>query len=371
MPIHTTSSTDGTNEILLRLEYVCTPAEKAEAQSLSLRQQIGGGSKTLTMTILLVVAVVLIWCLWEMMAKSITAGEQPYVIAGLIAVFLFVFIRNHFAKRDTTELPTVVELSQNGIHLAGNQAQATLSWGMFSGVLESKSLFVLRDRTKSTLYIIPKRVLPTKEWIDWLREATSRICHDLSIEAQGGTDLVPPTSIDTQNPPDVIVQFRLGFWNCVDLMAASWFGRFCFLGWNGMIVGIWGYSFFDPHPHAKFNELEMLCYFVVPMALVGGVFVLMVVSVHKWFGYRIYLRRKTVSLGDTGLSESSVDGTFNLPWTTYTRYKETPWCLLLWDISSGRWQMIPKSAFDSAASLNRARELLERHLKRSTWFFGG
>src|SRR5258708_689260 len=39
---------------ILRLEYECTDAERREAQSLSLRQQLGGGSKWLTMLVLLI-----------------------------------------------------------------------------------------------------------------------------------------------------------------------------------------------------------------------------------------------------------------------------------------------------------------------------
>jgi hypothetical protein len=92
--------------------------------------------------------------------------------------------------------------------------------------------------------------------------------------------------------------------------------------------------------------------------------------VFSWFSQGRSIPDQTVTLVKASLVVSSKDGSATLPWTTFTRYKETPWSFLVWRIRPATWLMLPKSVFPSLRAIEDCRELLARHLKRSTWFFG-
>jgi hypothetical protein len=88
-----------------------------------------------------------------------------------------------------------------------------------------------------------------------------------------------------------------------------------------------------------------------------------------WLSHRGQFKRRTVRLSETSLTLSENDGTSEVPWSRFTRYKETPWSFLAWK-GQHDWLQLPKSAFPSIPAQERCRELFARHLKRSTWFFG-
>jgi hypothetical protein len=351
------------DEAVLRLEYATTPAERTEAQSLSLRQ-IGGGSKWLTLVILLLIMGLAAWFLWTMVRKAIPVAYQPYAIGAVAGLWAFLFIREQRKLKSAAPL-VKVELSSRGISFAGIEAQAVIPWSAFSRRIESDSLFLFQDRSQTRLYIVPKRVIPSEDWLDWIRLISISTAHTL-IQAADDRE----TRTENSDPAEVTVQFQMRFGNWIDFTIASWWGRCAALAWIGMWIGVSIYSSFEPHPNAKFTNLQTFIYFGIPCSVIGAVLLIIFLAAHSWTLHTRSLRQRTITLGATSLSIRSNDGAFTVPLSAYSAFKETRWSFLLWDRFSRSWLLLPKTAFPSVDSIDRCRELLSKHLKHSTWFFG-
>src|SRR5437588_2248578 len=96
------------SEPLLHLEYACTAAERTEAESLSLRHQIGAGSKWLTMLILLAVLGGAGFALWEMVIKTMPPLYRPLAIGAILCLWVFIFVRERRRKQVASAMSTVL-----------------------------------------------------------------------------------------------------------------------------------------------------------------------------------------------------------------------------------------------------------------------
>ena len=124
-----------------------------------------------------------------------------------------------------------------------------------------------------------------------------------------------------------------------------------------------------PRPNAKIDHWELILAIVFLMFIVMSALFGMIAATQFWFAHSRLFKRRTVRLADASLTLAESDGVSEIPWSTFICYKETPWSFIAW---KGRhnWLLLPKSAFPSIPARERCRELLARHLKRSTWFFG-
>lgn len=351
---------------VLRLEYALTPAERSEAQNLLLRRQVGGGSEWLTRIILLLALVGMLLGLWTMVTAEFQKAQRPYVIVAVVGLTAVVYVlRRRARKKLDAAPPIVVELSADGIRFLSDQAKTVLPWQTISRRIESDALFLLQHRKSLVCYILPKRVFPSTESVDWLRE----------IELGAGdpadaTDAADAAAM-TLDRSATTIDVRLTLWNWFDWSLASWaLGRGIALGWTGMLLGCWIAVSLTPNPNAKLTKVELLVYWVLPAALVGSTLLVTFFTIYSWFTHRREHGPHTVSLGEEAVTVATKDGTGTLAWTTFTRYKETPWSFLIWNISPGNWLMLPKSAFPSLKALDDCRDLLARRLRKSTWFFG-
>jgi hypothetical protein len=73
------------------------------------------------------------------------------------------------------------------------------------------------------------------------------------------------------DPQTIVVQFQLGFLNCLDFNAASWLGRLGPIGWTLMFAWIYIQESLYPAPRVHppaFSNLQMLFYFLLPIIVI-------------------------------------------------------------------------------------------------------
>ncbi len=347
---------------ILRLEYGCTAAEKREAESLSLRKQLGGGSKWQMWVVLGVMLVVVLGLFYAMLRTQVPAPYRPYVLLGTFAVFVFIFLRNRRATRGSKATNTV-EISEAGITLLMGLTKISSPWSFFSDCLESPNLFVLMDRTKSTLLIFPKRVFPDEASQGWFRSlAGPRLKPAEPLLAPG---VVPADSTDR-----IVLRFRLGFRDYVHrtLFSARTWGAVLFLA--AATLGLTLYAGAHPPPRPVYTIGQVYFMFVLPITVFVGMLMVLFLAVNTWFSHKPHLIPQETILSQESITFISSDGTGVFPWTIYTSYKETSRCFIVWNPKGGAWMLLPKRAFASPEEWSRCRELLAAHLRRSNWFFG-
>jgi YcxB-like protein len=356
-----------TREGVLCVEYALTPAERSEARSLILRRQVGGGSKWLTRIILLLALGGMLLAVWAKITEF-NKAHRPYAIAAFVALTAVVYVlRRRARKKADSPVHVAVELSAHGIRFVSDQSQSLIPWRAISRRMESDSLLLLKHRTHPAWYIFPKRAFPSPESVNWLREID--LGPDEQPESTETVDAAVPAS--NHDRSTVTIDVRLSLWNWFDWSLASWaLGRGVAILWTGMLIGVWFVASLTPNPNAKLTDGQVFLYFALPASVVGSAVLVSFLTTYSWFTHRKEHGQHTISLGKESVTVATKDGTGTLAWTTFTRYKETPWSFLVWNISPGNWLMLPKSAFPSINALEDCRELLARRLRRSTWFFG-
>jgi hypothetical protein len=346
----------------LQLEYACTKAESEEAQTLLLRKQLGRGSKWLTRLVLFVLALGVLLAFYFQLRQDFSPSRSRYILAAIIfLVSVFVLWKNRKRKKRT--VTNEVEVSDAGVTLMAGAARVESPWAAFGDVLESTNLFVLVDRTRSSLLVLPKRAFPSENWQTWFRSlANNRPKPELQ------TVLPAPTPASQRD--GITLSFRLGFRDYVARALASWFTWGMVLGFAGMILVISIQQGMKPDPRAVYSPAQVYFMFMLPVTLLMGVMVVFISAIHPWISHRKHLIPREIAVSEDSLVEASTDGTSVVPWTAFSRYKETRTCFLIWGRPGGAWLMFPKRAFCSANDLERCRALLHKKLHQSRWFIG-
>jgi hypothetical protein len=346
----------------LRLEYACTEAEKTLAQNLSIRQQLGGGSKLRTWLILLLMVIGLILAAWFQFRDSPAA----YRALGIIALFVgaSVFVACKRIWRTTAPAPTTLEISEVGLTIVGADSSVKLPWSAFSQCLESDELFVLVDRTKTTLIVMPKRAFPNEESQTWFREQAAHVGRS-AAPAFGEAAVLPASA----SPDRIKLTVQLGLRDYFDHALASWLTWGFWLTLNGLMLAALVNTALHPPPRPPVVSPTKVFFWVTSaVALLSLVMTIMVFSVCSWVRHRKYLDPQGITLSDTSLVFAARDAGGTIPWSRFAYYKETLWSFIIW--RGWHWMMFPKRAFASLDDVNRCRELLDRNLERSRWFFG-
>ena len=108
---------------MLRLEYACTPDEVKEAEELVVCSSVGGGSKWLTVCILLVVfgVTLLSFC------RRVEPPHRPYMFAVVVIITVIIIAVQHSRERRrkmASESTGLVEITAREIRVAGESGWA-------------------------------------------------------------------------------------------------------------------------------------------------------------------------------------------------------------------------------------------------------
>lgn len=346
---------------ILRLEYACTQAELREAQSLSLRKQLGGGSRWRTLFVLCLILVGVMAAAYMEFWRTSSASERPYYVALFVICFAFLFWKNRRSRRS---LINVVEITENNLTVCAGESKVTMPWSAFSDHFESSSIFVLLDRPKSFLLVFPKRAFsdqPSQEWFRAL--AKSRPAPEEASTS------VTPADAATRAVHGIMLEFRLGLRDYIDRSLNSFLTWSMIIALEGLFIGTFVYVMSKPNPDAV-NSPTKVFFFLLPFLVLIIPMIILLTSFHNWFDHKKHLipQRMTISAGSVYLA--SQDGTSTLPWSTYPRYKETRRSFILWNPQTKTWIMLPKRAFASKDQIEQCRMLLASNSRQSIWYFG-
>ena len=346
---------------ILKLEYVCTHAEMDQAQSLNDRKQLGGGSKWRTRVVFFAVLVGMLLGAWFRF-REIPEGYRALMLAAIVGgSLLFVFWKRRYRKTDSQT--TQLEVSERDITILSGDSKIVLPWSAFRDCLESPDLFVLLDRPRRTLLVVPKRVFPSENWQTWFREqATCAMDH--KIPEQSELPVAAPSTSTNRITLTVHPKYR-------DYLAssiASWrtWGMCFFIGC--VLLGVSLFSIANPPPNAVFSDTEVVIFFMMPFYSICILIIVMLSSIRSWRFHVNYVGPQTITLSEQSVAYSGMDSSGIWPWTSFKYYKETPWLFILW--RGSHWIMMPKRSFTSTDELSWCRELLDQHTEQSRWFLG-
>lgn len=348
----------------LALEYACTAAERREAEQLNLHRQLGRGSKWRTYLILLVMLGGMLLALYFHIVRDVSSARRPYVFAALLVLgFAIVFWRRR--PRGDRPVPTRLEISENEVAIHSSESKVSTPWSAFSQVLESPNLFVLLDRPKGILWILPKRAFPDETSQSWFRDLSGNRC---------GRAAAPPTeaprAAPAASPDKITLQFQLRFRDYLDRTIASRRTWGMILAVVALVVGTFIYSAAHPPPQAVYSATRVFFMAVPPFVLVMTTMIVMLTSIYHWRAHTQCLIPQELVLSNEGIAFASRDESGIVAWTVYPRFKETRWSFILWEPHSSAWLLLPKRSFASIDDLRRCEALLSSHLRRSPWFFG-
>jgi hypothetical protein len=287
---------------------------------------------------------------------------RALLIAGAFGLgFLFVYCRKLLRKGG--QRPTRLEISESSFTILGPSSKISLQWSAFSECLESDDLFVLLDKPKTTLFVIPKRVFPDEDSRAWFREQAR---HGPNCP-ESEWDAIRPKTIP-ESADRVLVTFQLGFRDHLAGTVASWRTWGMCLALTGLLLGVSLYSAANPPPDAVTSPAEVFVLFMFFMVPLCVAIVVMMFTFVRWRSDAKHGGDWELSLSETGLAFTSPGASGVFQWSDFKYYKETPWHFIIWQ--GARWMMLPKRAFASWDDLERCGDVLNRHLRNSRWFMG-
>jgi len=332
---------------------------------LALRKHIGGGSRWRTHLVLFGILSVLLLTLYYQLRQDVPVAYRPYVFV-LVACFTLAFVFwKQYRNRTRRYAVTRIEVTTTDFAILGADSKVTMPWSAFSDCLESPHLFVLVNRHKGMLFVLPKRAFPSESWQNWFRErANNRPPPALP------SPMDAPVAAFSRNADQIALNFRLAYRDYLDLTLASWFTWGIVIFVEALFLGTFLNAARHPDPNAVYSETRIFLMFVLPFLLIIAVMAILIGSIQNWRAHAKYLVPQAVAISEDSIRLASRDGTGFVPWTTYKCYKETPWSFILWKGYRLPWLILPKRAFASPDGVRLCRALLSRHLRSSRWFFG-
>lgn len=346
----------------LRLEYQCTEAERKEAQSLNTHQQYGGGPKWRSTLAQWVGIAVLAFLVYQRFKLEIAAKDRVWFIVLVVVVFIALQLFKRLT-RTKTEGTTRLEISEQGLVLQGGNGRSELLWSAFGQCIESPNLFVLLDRPKQVLFIIPKRIFPDEAAQNWFRTLANQPRNPAAASAN---ESPAPGRFMAGN--GIMFTLQLGFRDYLSRNFTSWRMRGMFLLFVVLITGISAYSFIHPPPDAVNSPSKVL---LIEVAILTPMFVVLffVVSFMGWRSEKKYLEPQQLVMTREGMQFASRNTRGHLPWETYKYYLENRWSFFIWNPEGSLWMMFPKREFKSRGELEQFRDYLATNLKASRWFY--
>lgn len=344
----------------LKLQYRCTEAESKEGKKLQEYDYYGRGSKWRGRLVLGALVVFGFVATAVRFKQEIAPQDRPWFI-GLCLVAIVVLLVFKRITRRKTDAEVSLELSEHGLILGAGDGRTTMLWSGFSQCLESPNLFVLVNRPKTLLYIVPKRAFPDESARDWFRAQANQ--PKGPAESATPDALVPGRFVATNG---IALTLRLKLRDYFNRNFTSWRMRGIFFFLLAMVTAI--SCFTTPPPDAVVSPQK------VYLLMVAAMFVLMLVmviffSLYFWVMERKHREAQHLVVNDAGIEFVARDSNGRLPWSTYKYYLENRWSFFLWQPQGSIWLMLPKRDFASPSDLAQFRELLHAKLKRSRWFY--
>jgi hypothetical protein len=354
----------------LRLEFVCTPEERKQAQDLHLTDQVGHGSKSRAGAVVLAMFGLMGLAAFVKL-RALDPAVRPYLVfisGGLVAalVALAILRRKRESRKPADDLKSLLEVTAAEVRLAGPNGWAIAPWSAFGKAIESESLFVLPDATGYQLLVIPKRVFADEQSCTWFREQIQRAG---SIAAPAAAETRWHAE-DSPRPGDVRIEVHLRLSDYLDRALASWKVRGIMIFIGVLMLGAFVTALLNPPPQAVFTPAEVFFYFCLPFLMLIEVVIFLTIAWLGWWQQRRLLKPQVIALSDAGLEFSHSDGRGSAHWNDRVLHKETPWSFLIWWPESGVWFQLPKRAFKSTEGINRCRAILTTRTQRSTWYVG-
>jgi len=349
----------------LHLEFACTDAEKEQAQALHLQRRVGGGSKALTTIVLLLVLAGMLLGFYVRVGREVSAAHRPYVYAAVVGIAFVAWLLKR-RTRSAAAVMTGVDVSDDGLRVRATGAEVHLPWSAFSRLLDSPELFVLVDRSGTTLLTFPRRVFPDEASQDWFQT--------LAVNRLGLAEpSAAPAPVATPADPGQSVGLRidLRFSDFVDRSLTSWRVRGFLAAFVALMTGITIVTAASPPPNAVYSATQVYFMFILPFLLVTSLVVVLGGSVLSWWSHSRRAAAVDLVLSPDSIAFSGPEGSGALPWSTYDRFKETRRSFFLWKSSgASAWMLLPKRAFATVEEADRCRDMLSSHLRPSSWFFG-
>lgn len=344
----------------LQLEYIVTEADQKSAKELHAHQNLGGGPKwrsKLILWIILAGAMVLMYVRYQAEVKP---QHRPYFWGLVILVLILLKIFQRYNRQQPT--PIQLTVSERELVLESGGGRVAMPWSSFGKLLESHELFVLLDRPKRLLYIIPKRAFPDAPALDWFRI--------LALNAPsapndfGPEPVVPPPTTTTDG---ITLNFTLKYRDYLVRNLTSWRMRgIALLIFAVTVVAVAG-MVLHPDPQAVHGPGATLA-IMLPI-LTGMLMVLIaVVTLYEFYQDRKYHEEQLLILSADGIAFAAKSSRGVMPWRDYECYLENRWCFILWN-RRALWYLLPKRAFISEADQARCRHWLQSNLRNSHWFF--
>jgi hypothetical protein len=345
----------------LALDYCCTDAEMNEAQSLNLHRQVGGGGpKWLSRVGFYAFAAVAAVLFYFRIKRDMAPHDRPWFIAIVLVVFIGVLVMKRFTRRKSSQT-TRLEISECELVFTSDGGHTTVPWSAFSQCLESPTLFVLLDRSKQLLYTVPKRAFPDEAAQSWFRSLANQpgpVAPALVSETSFTGKLVAADGI--------ALTLQLKYRDYLNRLCTSWRLKGIMLAI--LLFAVAGCLLASPPPDAvnsRGKTLMIMLMIMLPMFLL----VFFVISLVSWRSDKTYVTPQHLALTNEGVEFASRDGSGLSPWKAYKYYLENRWSFFIWNPSGSVWLMFPKREFASRLDLDQCRELLQRNLRPSRWFF--
>jgi len=346
----------------LHLEYTCTDAEMEEAQSLNVRQELGRGSKWRTNLVLCGLVLLTILEIYVRVIREAPTPWAPYAFLGLFVVVLSVLLLlQHARRRARKSVLTRVEVTSADFSVIGPNAKSVSPWSAFGACLESPNLFVLVNRSKSLLLIVPKRAFPDENWQNWFRDHANNRPHPALQPAMEASFPTLSSSGDR-----ITVRYCLSYWDFLDRALASWLTWGFILAIDGLMGGVTVYSLLFPAPDALPVTAGTIWLLFLPL-LIPVAMCILVFSILPW---RIHAKNpdpEQLSLSYESVDFAGNEGKGTVGWADFRYYKETRRSFFFWGPNRSLSVLVPKRAFASAEDVQRCRALLSHHLRKSRW----
>ncbi|HEY5913651.1 MAG TPA: YcxB family protein [Verrucomicrobiae bacterium] len=344
----------------LQLEYSCTEAELKEAKVLQERQVYGRGSKWRARLVLFGLLALVLGGAYLRFKREMTPRERVWFVGMVVVIFVVLRIFQRITRRKTNG-PVRLEFSEREVVIHGGGGRSAILWSGFSQCLESPNLFVLVDRTKAVLFVVPKRAFPDEAAQNYFRAQANQ---PRSVAPATTDEALVPGRFVSNNGIALIVKLR--YRDYLSRNFTSWRMKGVCLGLLALVTGM---IFLTPPPPDAVNSSLKTFLIMVPM--LGGMLVLMmfIVPFISWHGEKKHLSAQHIVVTGEGMEFADRDSGGRVPWSTYKYYLENRWGFFVWNPRGSVWFMFPKRAFASASDLEQLREVLGVKLERSRWFY--
>jgi len=342
----------------LQVEYSCTETETKEARSLHSHQQLGGGPKWRSQLISYALLVFVAGGLFFRFKREIAPEDRLWLIALATIVFIGLLVIQRFT-RPKSDQAIRLEISERELVFINSGNRTAIPWSAFSKCLESPTVFALLDRSKQLLYPVPKRAFPDEASQNWFRTLAGQ-------PALAASDIGTASLSERFVAKGIALTVQWKYRDYVIRMITSWRTKGIALGIIAFVILTCLFAADPPDAvNSRSKTLIIMLATIVPMLVV----VLFVVSFVTWRSEKKYLMPQQVALTNDGIEFASRDGSGVLLWATYKYYLENRWSFFVWHPCGSCWFMLPKREFLSPLDLKQCRELLQRNLQRSRWFF--